>query len=402
MTRTAESATGYLGTAGLTACLVVAATLGLNALVDPYRIVGAPAVSGFNVVKPRAQQRRVEGKRLQVARVAPRTVVLGNSRAEVGLDPESREWPSDARPVYNLALPGTGIGTARAELGRLLAVHRPDRIVVGVEFVDFLTAGRAPAAPAREREVGPWDDAQAIAGALFSVDALADSLRTVGAQRDRYAPDLTALGFNPMREYVRYAAQEGYFGLFRQRYLESRRDLARLPRSIRNEQGVSPELAALEALLAAARPRGIRVDLFTYPYHATQLLLFDDLGLWAAFDSWKRELGRTAGRHPDVAMLDFAVMDDATRQPIPTPDARPGESPWYWEAGHFKSGLGDRMLRQLAACTAQQACENRLPPDGPSLEAHLARQRQLLEAYRRDTAASRAYKLLTHLPRAAE
>lgn len=386
---------GYLARAAVVAGLAIAAALALNVVVDPYRIVGTPTIAGLNEVKPRASQRRAAGKRLQVLRVAPRTLVLGNSRAEVGFDPESDAWPAAARPIYNLALPGTGIATARDELARLLVTHKPERLVIGVEFVDFLTDPRAAPAPPREPVGAEWERLRTSTDALFSLDALADSARTIVAQRDRYAPDLTALGLNPMREYVRYAADEGYFGLFRQRYLESRRDLSRAPRTIRNDRGVSPDLVALEDVLATAQRLGMRVDLVLYPYHGTQLLLFDDLGLWPAFDAWKRDVAIAAARYPGVTVADFAVIDEFTRQPIPGADERPGKSPWYWEAGHFKRELGDRVLREIAACAEGQPCASRLPPSGPHLDAHLAGQRALLDAYRSEMRRSRVYGALT-------
>jgi hypothetical protein len=178
--------------------------------------------------------------------------------------------------------------------------------------------------------------------------------------------------------------------------------LSRAPRTIRNQLGVSPELSALEEILATAERRGLRVDLVLYPYHATQLLLFDDVGLWDAFASWKAELAATGHRYPGVTISDFAVIDDATRQPIPAPEDRPGRSPWYWEGGHFKRELGDRVLRAIMACAGQQDCPNRLPAVGPSLESHLARQHSLLEEYRvamHQTDAARLLAPLGFVPR---
>jgi hypothetical protein len=64
-------------------------------------------------------------------------VALGNSRAEIGFDPESPAWPESARPVFNLALPGAGIGAIADELAKALRSASPRLVAVGPDFLDF-------------------------------------------------------------------------------------------------------------------------------------------------------------------------------------------------------------------------------------------------------------------------
>ena len=89
----------------------------------------------------------------------PASLVLGNSRAEIGFDPESPAWPESARPVFNLALPGAGIAAVADELAEALRSTSPRLVVVGLDFLDFrvdpssdesFTAQPANADPLRE------------------------------------------------------------------------------------------------------------------------------------------------------------------------------------------------------------------------------------------------------------
>ena len=85
--------------------MLVCAVAAINLVVDPYglfRLVDRP---GFNSIKPTAAGHGAMSKAYQLLRVQPKALILGNSRAEVGLDPNHPGWPTEARPVYNDALP---------------------------------------------------------------------------------------------------------------------------------------------------------------------------------------------------------------------------------------------------------------------------------------------------------
>jgi len=104
--------TRYLYQWFLATALILIVVAAINLVVDPYgifRLIDAP---GFNSVKPAAPSRGPMVKAYQVQRVQPKTLILGNSRAELGLDPNHPAWPQTARPVFNAALPGTGTDTS--------------------------------------------------------------------------------------------------------------------------------------------------------------------------------------------------------------------------------------------------------------------------------------------------
>jgi hypothetical protein len=80
-------------------------------------------------------------KAYQAGRVSARTIVIGSSRPDLGIDPATNSWPASARPVYNLSLVGSGTTEGMKYLRHYLAMnpgHAPRTVVVGLDFESFL------------------------------------------------------------------------------------------------------------------------------------------------------------------------------------------------------------------------------------------------------------------------
>jgi len=69
--------------------------------------------------------------------------ILGNSRAEIGFNPESKALSQKNFTAFNLALAGSSLESSRRELEYLLQKGKtPTRIIVGLEYLDFLNTDR--------------------------------------------------------------------------------------------------------------------------------------------------------------------------------------------------------------------------------------------------------------------
>lgn len=343
-----------------------AATLGLaaavNVAVDPYGLFGTPRVDGLTAVKPAAAGQARVAKAYQVAAAQPATLIVGNSRPEMGLDPASACWSAEQRPVYNLGLPGASFAMQLAYLRYGMQAGTVRTAVIGLDFLDFLRIGsRATAgeggsggesARAYERRVGAAGDLaqwrQRITDvwrATVSLDALEDSVVTLAGQHDRNAADLRPDGFNPARQYLDIIAAEGQRVLFTQKQGEllelfSRPGL-RLPSPDR-----SPELRALEEALADMRAQGVTPILFLNPYHAEYLTAIDQAGLWPDFLRWKAAMLALTARH-DVALWDFNTLGPYAREPVPAAGDRRTTLRWFWEPAHYTAALGEKMLAAM-------------------------------------------------------
>lgn len=355
--------------------LLLLLVAGFNLVVDPYgifRLVDAP---GFNAVKPQAGNHGAMVKAYQVTRVKPRALILGNSRAEVGFDPEHRAWPEAARPVFNLALPGTGTAASLRYLRHVLAdlsdADRPPPgiVVWGIDLMDFLVdetkprSGRSPnqhdwrllTLPDGTRNPGRlFQRVKDYGEATLTLGALIDSLETLRAQGDVHARNLTPLGFNPMRDYLRIAENEGYWALFRQRDIENMRAYLRRPKSLHDSSG--PSSAALNdfrEVLDLCRRNNISLKMVIYPYHARLLEILRISGHLPVFEAWQRELvhilgeeARRSGGEP-FPLWDFSGFHEYSMEAVPLKGDRASAMRWYWEAGHFKRELGDVILARL-------------------------------------------------------
>jgi len=373
--------------------VLIIAVAGFNLVVDPYDIFRVIHRDGFNSVKSQASQRTLVFKRENVGRMHPRALILGNSRAEVGFDPASPAWPADVRPVFNLAIPGTGPVAALTEFKRVQRVEALRLVVVGLDFVDFRVdapprTGIAALPPPTNDALQRWKDKFS---ALLTVAALADSVATLKAQRDPFASSLTESGFNPMRSYVRIARDEGYYALFRQRNQENARNYSRGSKTVFEQSGrPAAEFDAVRQMIALAADRRTAVRFVIYPYHADTLVLFHYAGLWPAFEAWKRELVQIvdgAATGMDIELWDFSGFVEYADEKTPAPGDKASEMRWYWEAGHFKKELGDLMVARIfESSDAPAKWGTRLTSQ--ALDAHLRKQRMERDEYERTHAAA--------------
>jgi hypothetical protein len=340
----------YLAAAAVAAALLTALAAAVTVAADPYYLHGSAPIEGFNRLKPAAAQKAYEGKRALAARLRPRTLLLGNSRMEAGLDPESPLWPASLRPVFNGGLAGSGPSTALAFLTEALARGvDPALLVVGVDVLDFLAADPDAGAPEREARLAATDTlaarARHLAEATLSISALADAVRTIAAQGWDGTDTLTPSGFNPLFSYARFARRHGLHELFEIKRAEYALMLGRLvPRGF-DPPEASGSFRSLIALLALARRHGIEVVLVAYPYHAQLLDLLRAAGLWDSLESWKRALvAVAAGAGGGVRVVDFAAYAPETMAAVPPRGDTTLDGALYWELSHFTAALGERMI----------------------------------------------------------
>ena len=342
----------YLWTWFASTVALLGAVVAINLVVDPYGLFRIVDVAGLNRVKSQASERGPLFKHTGVERMHPSGLVLGNSRAEIGFDPESPAWPAWARPAFNLALPGAGISAVAGDFAKALHATTPRLVIVGLDFLDFrVDPSSDDTFKAVAGDADPLPEMRERASALLTMSALIDSLATVKAQHEPYPSGLTEAGFNPRRDYIVIARRQGHFAMFRQRDQENALTYLRGPKGVFQAGGrPAPGFDAVDNIIALARTRGITVRFVIYPYHAHTLMLFHLTGLWPAYEDWKRELVRridAAQGTMDVQLWDFTGFSPYADERVPQPGDTRTELQWYWEAGHFKKSLGDLLLANM-------------------------------------------------------
>lgn len=358
----------FFAWSGSTALGLACVAIFMGVAIDPYRMYGTPTVPGWTALKPRIYQQAGIAKTYQLERVGPRTLLLGNSRVEVGFDPESPRWPGEAHPVFNAALAGAGLRTSLYMLSDAVATRRPKTVILGLDFLDFLQeadngALRPPSVgpderrllvdrdgkPNPDRPLQIWRDRIAT---TLTIDAVLDGLATLVDQDPETSETMTPLGFDPLNEYRLFAERQGYHDLFAQKNSIYKRQYQHYPAPDFVEPSRYASFRYLLSIIAIAAGQDIRLILFIHPYHADYLDMLHEVGLWGSFENWKRALAKVTqseigGTPMSVQLFDFSGYNQFSTEPVPLPGDRHTAMRWYWEAGHYKPALGDEMLKTM-------------------------------------------------------
>lgn len=337
---------------GGTLAITVALCGLFTAFVDPLGVIGSPRIAGVNAVKPLLDHHRELSRWRAAERMCPGAGIFGNSRAEIGFDPEHPAFAARSIDAFNHAIPGTGISMSLRQLRWLeRAGCAPKLVVLGVEFFDFL-GGDAPRADTLADFPAPSLDAMTLAETVFSLTALRDAIATLALQYASHPAQTTPRGFNPLLHYEAEVARSGHSVMFRQRAQENLKSWTRKPRRLAPlGGGPLADAVALDAFLAAVTARADEVHLVIYPYHAQIRLMIERAGLAPLYEQWKRDMLAAATRASHggarVQLWDFSAIGEETLEAIPAPGDKRTRLVYYWEAGHFKKSLGDRMLAQM-------------------------------------------------------
>jgi hypothetical protein len=325
---------------------------GFVAVIDPYHLYGFVDSPALNHVKPLPEQYREQIKLAQATAVRPDLVMLGNSRIEVGLDPDSPQVSAHGHTAYNMGLAGTSLTVSERMYAQLREGATPAAMaVIGVEFLDFLVKPDAALVPPAAGGPLPW---QWRFDTLFSIKSMSDALRTVRLQRVADPEVMTARGQSPLRHYNQFARQEGYYSIFQQKAGDNAKNLVRKPHNLFVAgTNRSESIDRMRALLDTMARDRTEVHLVIYPYHAQMMAMFDEAGLQSTMDDWKQMLVREAdavrARYPNarIDVWDFSGYGDMRCERIPGPGDTHTATRWYWEAGHFKATLGERILQRI-------------------------------------------------------
>ena len=339
-----------------------------NYVIDPYGMFEVKRIEGLNEIKPAAATRVTTAKVYQVLKAHPRSLIVGNSRPELGLNPQNACWEAYEQPVYNTSLPGQSFYRQVRYAQHAMATGDVGTVLLGLDILDFLVDRNRPERigpgwPNPKQETRSWlvqPDAQAEPGFLLapldgdcrartSVQALADSAYTVMSQGNPDVSTRTALGFNPgERTYGAIIRNEGVKVLFQEKNKSIAARLTGQDLSVRTPGGkLSPTFAVLEGFLNYARVKGVRVIPFINPYHAEYMLLLDRAGLWGDFDEWRREVTRIVEQTGDGPLWDFNGFNGYTTEGVDTVAAKGEALAWFWEPSHYRQELGDIMLSRM-------------------------------------------------------
>lgn len=323
-------------------------------IVDPYHLFRFIDKAGFNRLKPSPDMYREQIKLAQAKSLHPNLLLLGNSRVEVGFDPMSPKLRKASYSAYNLALAGTSLVVANNMFEDMrTAAQPPASAIVGLEFLDFLVDPATPQSlPGQAKSV--FFPLEWRFETVFSIKAVTDTWRTLRLQKTENPETMTTRGHTPLFEYNKFARQEGYYSIFRQRGQENAKSLLRRPHSLYGAQGQpSTSVDKLRHMVTTMARDGTEVHLLIYPYHAELMAMFGETGLQTIMDEWRRmlvgEVDAVRKQFPNARIIlwDFSGYGPVQCEAIPARGDTRSVTRFYWEAGHFKTSLGDLILERI-------------------------------------------------------
>jgi hypothetical protein len=386
-------------------------------IVDPYRRFELVSIAGFNLNKPQVAHQVRLTKAHQVCRLQPDNVILGTSRAELGIDPDDAAFRSLGGRTYNLAMAGTGVWEMARTLKHAHFARRLKVAVIGLDFHVFnaylertifqttvfnFDEGRLLASPQDSCRRTFFHDISWFLGPAAAKAAwrtVRDQNSSTPLAREYYLP-------NGRRDVVNNIAamtarRLGHRGVF----ISSERSyMARIWRNGAEKRYCldDPEtgrstLEGLRDIVTFAYRNDIELRLYISPEHTRLLFALMQIGLWPQYEDWKRGLVETIERaarehgKPVVRLIDFSGFNSITTEPVPTAgDLRPMR--FYFEGSHYTPQVGGMILARLfdRAPGADPRPDFGQPLNAASIDANIATIRTRLRQYEHDFADAAA------------
>jgi len=343
-----------------------------NFVVDPYGLFPGPEITGFNEIKADVDKHVRMVKAFQVRQSPPTGLIVGSSRALLGVPSNHAAWPKDASPVYNLSLYGGYLYEAMRYFEHAVELGSVRHTLLALDFWmfdrDWVTRSGFSEERLLTSEDGVSnapDDLEPLR-TLFAWDTLRSSLRTITRQdRDDILvqqPDGSS-GWRSEAGWLRtkksHLQQFGYmermFGVTAWKSgTPSRWDVT-------DPADQTSPLQMFRRMVRLAHDKKIDLRITISPSHARIWEVMYAGGMWQTWEDWKRALVQITLEEAarvnasPFPVWDFSGHNSITTEPVPR-DGSPMK--WYTDGSHFKPNLGAIMLERIYTPK-----EKSVPPD---------------------------------------
>lgn len=316
---------------------------------------------------PRSSNHNGLSKLHYLAEKKPEVLYFGSSRVEIGLPAKAELFPG--KSVYNAGTQASTLGNVIPLMEHVLSGYTPRVIVLGLDFATFTTEPSQVdfdmsllSASSTEYRIRRFfhDLTRAL-----SPEATMNSLRSIRALLADHPYDETdepasLLGQASDAEMERLTIVRG-------KNIEAFQWALRFaygPSLDENDgsfkKRIDDGLKMLDAFVALACTRQITLRIFYNPRHALAEHGLNR-GYWPVLEYWKGELGQMSTKYQqdgcDVRIFDFSGYNSITTESVLGVTATTGLRN-YWEASHYKSVVGEMILRRLFSLN-----DASLPPD---------------------------------------
>jgi phage-related protein len=336
--------------------------IALSYWVDPYGIY-LNSSDAF----PRKMAAADKGRTIkpyQVMHIAPYTLIVGNSRVELGMP--FRHPFYQGKAVYNMGLPGASIAMQYAYSQHAIVQNDSvQQVVIALDFLDFTSDAKNIVTSVDNSrwswrllaDNGPKKFADnklfytERISLLFSLTAIVDSIETIALQPNNINA-LNRFGFNDGKSYQFHVAAEGFGAIYQQKAdeLDSRLSKQHLVFS-KN----SYHIKTLDNFIQQLKQNNLSVFLLINPYQKPYLDKITQYRLDSHFLSWKQEMAAVAAKH-HILLYDFAINSPLVNDVVAKQSRNAQDSPYFWEPAHYRPAFGNLILDALLTGNCHDLC----------------------------------------------
>ncbi len=331
-------------------------------VIDPYGLFQLIDLPGLNTSKPRMYRNARMVKAHYVTNAKPHGLIMGSSRADLGLNAGVAEKIGISNPVFNSSLPSARIREVYAYLRHAHGEGGLHQVVIGLDF--FMFDPNVPYEPGFEKGRLALNSNGSVwlqltkdyLRAFFSYDALEAAIYTLRHQGEYAVSYLENGSQDPRSRQLKLNEKGGHRTAFKAALREtvtSRDGIAALhyaPSSLEQNE----ELTVFYEMLRFCQDEGIHLYLAISPSHALWLQAIWELGVWPDYERWKRDLNNVveqvraeAAGNAALELWDFSGFSEIHKEEPPAEGNQDAVMRWYWEASHYKHETGNLVLFRL-------------------------------------------------------
>ncbi len=318
----------------------------INILIDAegrYQIVNIERLNSDKYFSPERGGRVY--KSLKLAHNNYDGVILGSSRAEVGLDPSNIQ--SLGYKVFNAGLSGTNMYEIEKVVDFINQTQKLKFAIIGLDFLMF-SSKRKTNGDFVESLFSNNVIKQKISDLkyILSTNTLLKSIKTVYFNLSSIPVVSRDDGFRDKSSQVNNVNHRKLFtDVLKNNFFVNPNTYAAFDYSI-------DRLSMLENSIRKLLDNDVKVYIFISPVHARQLESLLAINLYDQYNTWKYDLVTIIERlnillpkGNNLELWDFSGYNKFTTEDVPMKDTE--IMSWYWESSHYKKELGDILLNRI-------------------------------------------------------
>tara|TARA_R110002110_G_scaffold415719_1_gene654199 strand:+ start:34754 stop:35980 length:1227 start_codon:yes stop_codon:yes gene_type:complete len=328
-----------------------------NWAVDPY------GVHSHNIVplekKPAAQTHVRLSKPYLVTQIKPQTIILGSSRAAVGLNPDNPNFIH--LPVFNMGIDGANMREIYYNFLHAYQVGNLKQVILALDFMSF-NIHMEDKPDFSLKRLKTKKNKIAYETEMFSqytsYQATKDSIKTLLNKFDPTLPVMNKSGLTLEDSLHTY---QKIHGGHHNTTLISEKSYVNdvwLPPKVRgynfNDESKSESTPIyLGKILSLCYEKNIKVTMFFSPTHIRHRVLISKIGLWDIYQNWKKKViqenytqAKQHSKQP-YEIWDFTIINTMTTETFPAQGDANYKMTWYWESSHYKQQLGNLILDKI-------------------------------------------------------